>query len=271
MADSPVPAPRPPLDRPALERVLARAAELQARSGDTAGTMTDEQIVELGKEVGLSPAYLRQALAEERTRGAPPATRGLLTGTAVVSAERTVRGTAPEVFAALDVWMQKEEWLQIKRQFADRIMWEPRRDLEGNVRRFLNVGGRGYALSKATDVGATVVPADEGRVLVRLDADLRSHRRQAIGGVAAASAVGVAAGVIAVALNFALFVAPLPLLALGGLSYGAARAAHGAAVGRAQLTLEQMLDRLERGERADNPSLLRLLAQAAGASVPRRY
>ncbi len=271
MADPPVPVPRPPLDRPALERVLARAAELQARSGDTAGTMTDEQIVELGKEVGLSPAYLRQALAEERASGGQPDVRGLLMGTAVVSAERTVRGTAPEVFAALDVWMQKEEWLQIKRQFADRIMWEPRRDLEGNVRRFLNVGGRGYALSKATEVGATVVPADEGRVLVRLDADLRAHRRHALAGIAAATSVGAAAGVIAVALHFALFVVPIPLIGLGGISYGAARASHGAAMGRAQLTLEQMLDRLERGERADNPSLLRMLAQAAGATVPKRY
>ena len=58
------------LSRAALERVLARAAQLQAASGegDDAGAMSEEQLVDLGKEVGLSGDLLRQALAEERGR-----------------------------------------------------------------------------------------------------------------------------------------------------------------------------------------------------------
>lgn len=277
MADSPVPAPVPrhPLDRAALERVLARAAELQARTGDLADTMTEQQIVELGGEVGLSPQHLRQALAEERARRDNPPIQGPLFGPSLVFAERTLRGTPENVFAALDVWMQKEEWLQIKRQFPDRIVWEPRRDFEGGVRRALNVGGRGYALSKATDVGATVVPADDGRVLVRLDADLSGHRRTAIGVMAGVTTAGAATTAVFLALHFALLVAPVPVLAAGAISYVAARASHLAAAARAQLTLEQMLDRLERGERAENPSLLKMLAQAAqaatGVTPPRRY
>ncbi|HVA58207.1 MAG: hypothetical protein WBQ26_13685 [Gemmatimonadaceae bacterium] len=270
MADPPVPIPRPPLDRAALERVLARAAELQASSGEPADTMTDAQILDLGKEVGLSSQVLRQALAEERTRRDHPQAPGLVFGSTVVTAERTVRGTAENVFSALDVWMQKEEWLQIKRQFPDRIIWEPRRDFEGGVRRLFNVGGRGYALSKATDVGATVVPADEGRVLVRLDADLSGQRRNAIIGLATATTFGTAASAVAIALHFALVVVPVPLLAAGAISYFAARGAYTSAVSRAQLALEQTLDRLERGERADNPSLLKLLAQAASTTA-RRY
>ncbi len=272
MADAPVPAPVPrrPLDRAALQRVLARAAELQALNGDPAETFTDEQIIELGKEVGLSPQHLRQALADERGRREAGIGHGLLTGSSTVSAERVVRGTAENVFAALDVWMQKEEWLQIKRQFPDRIVWEARRDFEGGVRRLLNVGGRGYSLSRATDVGATVVPADEGRVLVRLDADLSGNRRAAVGGMLAATSVGAAGTVVALVLHIAAVAVPAPLLGFWAVGYFAARTTHGRAVARVQLTLEQMLDRLERGERADNPSLLRMLAQAAGAA-PRRY
>jgi hypothetical protein len=57
-----------PLDRSSLERVLARAAELQSGPSDTGEEFTEEQLLELGKEVGLSPQHLRQALAEERTR-----------------------------------------------------------------------------------------------------------------------------------------------------------------------------------------------------------
>jgi hypothetical protein len=274
MVDTPAPVPSPrPLDRAALERVIARAAELQARTSDAGEMLTEDQIVALGREVGLSPAYLRQALAEERSRpGAPAAGHGLLRGPALLSAERSVRGSAPEVFAALDIWMQKEEWLQIKRQFPDRIVWEPRRDFEGTVRRMLNVGGRGYTLSKATDVGATVVPAEEGRVLVRLDADLSGHRRSSLGGMAAGATVGLASGGVLLVLNFALIAAAAPVVALGGIGYFAARTAYAKVAERVQLTLEQMLDRLERGERADNPSLLRMLAQAAGAALPpRRY
>lgn len=272
MADAPVPAPVPrrPLDRAALQRVLARAADLQARSGDPTDTLTDDQILELGREVGLSPQHLRQALAEERGRRQRPGAQGLLLGAPAVYAERTVRGSAEQVFAALDVWMQKEEWLQIKRQFPDRIVWEPRRDFEGRVRRLLNVGGRGYSLSRTTEVGATVVPADEERVLVRLDADLSGSRRSALAGLFAATAVGAAGTIVAMALHIALIAAPAPLLGFGAAGYFIARGAHGGAVERAQLTLEQMLDRLERGERAENPSLLRMIAQAAGAA-PRRY
>ena len=269
MGDSPAPTPPKPLNRAALERVLARATELQARSTDPVDLMTDEQIVALGNEVGLTPAYLRQALAEERSRVGVPAASGFGFAASTISAERTVRGTAPEVFAALDTWMEKEEWLQIKRQFADRMVWEPRRDFEGGVRRILNVGGRGYALSHATDVGATVVPADEGRVLVRLEADLSSVRRGALGGMTAAIVGGVATGGILVALSFAALAAAGAVVLMTGVGYVGARASFNAKASRIQLALEQTLDRLERGERADNPSLLKLIAQAAAAAKNR--
>jgi hypothetical protein len=269
MGDSPAPTPPKPLDRAALERVLARASELQARSSDPTDLMTDEQVVSLGKEVGLTPAYLRQALAEERARRGAPDPSGFRFASTTVWAERTVRGTAAEVFAALDTWMEKEEWLQIKRQFADRMVWEARRDFEGGVRRMLNVGGRGYALSKATDVGATVVPADEGRVLVRLDADLSGARRGAMGGMAGAIVGGAAAGGILIALNFAALAAAGGMVLLSGAGYWGARASFNATASRVQLALEQTLDRLERGERADNPSLLKLIAQAAAAAKTR--
>ncbi len=133
----------------------------------------------------------------------------------------------------------------------------------------LNIGGRGYALSKATDVGATVVPLDEARVLVRLDADLSGHRRAAFGGLAAAATAGAAASGVLLALHFALLAAPVPFVAAAAIGYAGARTSYRGVAARAQLALEQMLDRLERGERAENPSLLKMLAQAAGA-VPRR-
>ena len=59
------------LERGAMERVLARASELQALGADAPEGLTEAQLLELGKEVGISSEHLRQALAEERTRVAP--------------------------------------------------------------------------------------------------------------------------------------------------------------------------------------------------------
>src|SRR3954469_16082510 len=107
------------LDRASLERVLARASELQADTGDTPDQFSEEQLLELGKEVGLSPQNLRQALAEERTRSiVPDEEKGVsagLFGPSRVRAARTVPGTPAEVLAQIDAWMQKNETLIVKR------------------------------------------------------------------------------------------------------------------------------------------------------------
>src|ERR1700741_2571158 len=108
------------VSRAALERVLARAAELQGTSADesdAADSLTESQVEELGKEVGLSPANIRQGLAEERARIQPMtvARTGLgyqLFGADVVGAQRMVRGKPEKLLSFLDRWMQREEWLR---------------------------------------------------------------------------------------------------------------------------------------------------------------
>jgi hypothetical protein len=259
-----------PLDRAALERVLARAAELQAESGEPAEALSEQQILELGTEVGLSPQHLRQALAEERTRvGEPAAAAGLLAhllGAAVVSSTRTVRGSAPSTLAQIDDWMQREECLRVKRHFPDRIVWEARQGFFDAVRRGLNVGGRGYILSRAHEVSATVVPVDGERVLVRLDADFRSHRSAVAGQGATLVGLGAVSSGVAVLLGVIVPVAVVPALVAGAIGYYQARSRHTRTLRRAQLALEQVLDRLERGE-LPRPSLLGAIA--AVAALPR--
>ena len=265
------------LDRTALDRVLARAGELQIQSGDPGdGTaeLTEEQLVELGREVGLSPQHLRQAIAEERTRVAVPDEGGVVAswfGPASVSASRTVRGTSERVLAATDRWMQREECLQVKRRFSDRITWEASRDFLGRIKRGFNLGGRGYALTRADEVGGTVVAVDDGRVLVRLDATLQTSRSRvatwtgiAVGGVVA-SAVGVVA--LAAFMGGSLLVAGLTgsvwTLAGGAAGIGLSRA-HRRQLARMQLALEQILDQLEHGEQAPPSLLASLLAPRTG-------
>lgn len=252
------------LERAALERVLTRAAELQVNSGEPPEELTEAQVVELGREVGLSPANIRQAIAEERTRLAVPPATGQLGGAygpIQVASSRTVRGRPADVLASIDRWMQREECLQVRRRFEERMTWEPRRDLVGSIRRGFNVGGRGYALSRADVVGATVVAVDDGRSLVRLDAELAATRRRAIGASGASAGLGVASGVAIVGVALATGGAAVIAGAIGAATlgagalagYGFSRAQRSLAT-RVQLALDQLLDRLEHGPLDDRPA-----------------
>lgn len=253
--------------RGALERVLARAAELQGTSGDdaeSADNLTEAQVLDLGKEVGLSPEHIRQALAEERAR-IEPATAGgsglayRLFGANRVAAQRVLRGTPARLFSTLDRWMEREEWLRVVRQRPDRRVWEPRRGILGSLRRLF--GGRGAALSRANDIAATVVPVDDERSLVRLEADFTVLRKTVASQAAFGSVAGAATTGALVFMGFMLPVALAPVVVFTGASYVNARRMQRDAVARAQLALEQVLDRLERGD-IQPPSLLRMIELA---------
>jgi hypothetical protein len=262
MADekSSLPARQTLLDRQALERVLARAAELQGAGAmpDSGELISESQLREIGNEVGLSQATVDQALAEERTRVNVPEERGLVAqvaGASFATATRTVPGNARDVLATIDSWMQREECLQVQRRFSDRITWEPQRGLFGKLKRTVNISGRGYYLVDASQVSATVLPVDSSRVVIRLDADIHQSRARRVGvGGLAVGAGAVAAGV----LGLGLVVAHLPIIIAAGAAtlpfaggtaggYRIARS-HRRVLSSVQLALEQILDRLEHGE-----------------------
>ena len=253
------------IDRAAVDRVLARAVQLQSEgSTETQGQLTEAQLLDLAKEVGLDPVNLRQALAEERTRVAVPEEHGVLAslyGGASASAQRTVRGTPAQVLKALDDWMQRQESLVAQRYHStERIVWEARRDLVGTVRRA--VSGRGHALVRASSVSATAIALDDTRVLVRLDAQLGGYRALMAQQNVALTGVGLLGGGILAVLSFPLLAAAAPVAVLAPAGFAAARASHHRSVERAQIALEQVLDRLERGDAGRPATLLSMLSAA---------
>ncbi|HMG95667.1 MAG TPA: hypothetical protein VK565_05155 [Gemmatimonadaceae bacterium] len=248
------------LDRQALERVLARAAELQGAGAipESSDLISESQLRDIGNEVGLSAEMINQALAEERTRINVPEERGLvaqIAGASFATATRTVPGTQRDVLATIDAWMLREECLQVQRRFVDRITWEPQRGLFGKIRRTVNVSGRGYYLMDAGQVSATVLPVDGSRVVVRLDADIHASRSKRVGmggvlatmGAAASGIVGLALVVAHLPLIIAAGAAVLPFAGSSVAAYKLART-HRTVLSSVQLALEQVLDRLEHGE-----------------------
>lgn len=264
------------LDRASLDRVLARAAEIQLAGavGDTSESISEEQIIEIGREVGLAPGVLRQALAEERTRVQVMEERGLIAkvaGPSYASAGRTVTGQPADILATVDSWMVNKECLQVQRRFGERIVWEPQRGLWSGMKRTVNIGGRGYDLVRATSVAATVSEVSPGRTHIRIDADIASSRgarvRNAtiVGGFGAVVAGGTALLGVAItaAPIFILAGALVPLLGFGAAAYATAES-HRSVAARVQLAIEQVLDRIEHGELRlpKNGSILRRLGSS---------
>ncbi|MBK6308623.1 MAG: hypothetical protein IPF47_23990 [Gemmatimonadetes bacterium] len=120
----------------------------------------------------------------------------------------------------------------------------------------LKMGARPYSLINTDEVGATVVQVDAQRCIVRLDASFVVSRRQFVLGSSIVAGSGVLGfgGVMALAalipngsMIFGALLGMIPALGGGAIGYAVA-ATHRQRVTRAQLALEQVLDRLERGE-----------------------
>ena len=247
------------IDRKALERIVRRAAELQAGSQEIGEGLTNQDVLALGKEVGIPEGYLRQAMLEEQTRTAPESTAGTwawLTGPRSLVAHRVVPGDRATVERALSRSMTDDELLQPKRQYADRTSWEAKAGAFASIQRAIS-GRRRYSLASARDITSQVVQLEPGFCLVRLEADINQQRRNRItGGIVMAMfgwGLTGATALIAPPLALAQILAMLPG---AGLTLGGAMIArtHRGANERMQVGLEQVLDRLERGDTRGAPS-----------------
>ncbi|HKS07769.1 MAG TPA: hypothetical protein VJR92_15810 [Gemmatimonadaceae bacterium] len=244
--------PRPPLDRVALERVLSRASQLHGQqSEEPTGALSDDQILELGKEVGLSPDALRQAIAEERGRAGLPVARGLRGawfGATTIASTRVVPGTPAAAIANLDELMRGELSFDVKRRYADGMQWEPKRGFFDTMKSQLAGPNIGSHLRAADDIAVTVVAVDAQRSHVRVEASIAQARGRAVTGTTVVSGLGIAtaaAGLALVPLSPAIIVSPIAMIAFVAL-YGIRRSHH-AVVIRASTALEQLLDRVEFG------------------------
>jgi hypothetical protein len=258
-----------PIDRAALERIIQRAAELQTVDREIGEGLTTDQVLELGREVGIPGRYLQQALLEERTRLVRSGPEGLLgrtVGPATIAAQRVVQGEREAVETEMIEWMEKQELFSVQRHQPGRITWEPTGGFQAAYRRAVGAGGRKrpVMLAKADTVSCTVLPLEPGYCNVTLTATARKRRNESVSGSAALASLGaVGTGVLATFGAIMPFL-QIPLPVGLGLGYLVIRD-YGPVVERIQLGLERVLDQLEHGRRPDRtlpppPRLLDLLA-----------
>ena len=275
---SPLPAVRndATIPRTALERVLARATELQSEGSEAPEAVSESRLMEIAREVGIDTTNLRQALAEERARfPLQEAEKGVVLdalGPATMSAQRLVPGTPAEVLAKLDAWMPKMEGLAVRRRAPERVSWEPRRDPLGNFFRSLGMGGRRLDLVRLDQLVASATAVDGARSIVRFDSESHAARRaQRTTFTLIALALFLFGGLSAVPL--ALFATPgivsvgLASIAalfggIGWFSWRAIRRGYRQMLERTHLRLEQLLDELESGGMQPPPSLAKQVTAA---------
>ena len=249
------------IDRAALERILQRATELQAAERDPGHDLTADELLALGKEVGLPQRYLQQAMLEERARVESGGEGGLVSwmaGPAGASAQRVVQGSVEEVQADLIRYLDEHEMLIVQREQQGAVLWEPVKGFQAAVRRSTAAFGRtsrGYLLDRVTALRGTIAPLEAGYVHVSLTANLRRQRSAFIGGAAGAASTGAAGTAVLFALAAFPVVALLPVL--GGLAVGGiVLRQYPPKVERVQLGLERTLDHLQRGDPRAAPGML---------------
>ena len=218
------------LTRDEVARVLHRASEIEAAAdGQAPADRYDAEAIEQAAvEVGLSPAAVRQAVAELRVgalsadaEGAAPSkrvTRSRVATSRVVAQQRLVERRPEAVHAAVDRFL-RSQMLELRRRGGDRSLWRPRRDLVASLRRGLDFAGV-IKLDGIRTVSLLVTPADE-RTLVRLEAELTSSRGNVVAGAA-----GTGAGV-ALLMGLGGALAAEPGLVMAAVPAGAAVGAGG--------------------------------------------
>ena len=238
------------INRDALERIVKRAAELQAHDHEIGEGLTDSELMALGQEVGIPSRYLQQALVEERTRDLTRVERGFVTslvGASRVAAERVLSGEPQKLQTALTHWMTEGELLTVKRRYPDVTSWEARSDMLASLKRSLGFSGRKYMLARAGEVVCQLTPLEEGRCHLRLVADMSNTRSTHLAGAAALFGFSVLATGAALFTSVAIAAAiiPIPLGLIVAYSVARRRLLE---LDRVQVALEQTLDRLEHGE-----------------------
>lgn len=186
-----------------LDLIVRRAAEIQNNRGSTASQLlTEEEVVEIGRQVGLEPAHVRRAMAEVHAESLapkrPPANRvlDLIAGDSRVEVRRVVAGETTLIQQQVEMMLREREKLSALRRRPTRSVWEASAGVMDRLDRFMNFSGKEYALAEARQVELAVAETEPGWSLVTLAADLSNKREEVL--YTAGSCVGVAAILAAV-------------------------------------------------------------------------
>ena len=253
------------LARRDFEEVIRRAAELAAGEGDADDRLSEEEVLRIGQELGLSTQHMKRALYELPELSAAPRWYDRYFGPAIFSVARVVPSQPDPTLRRVEDYLVTREYLQIARRRGHSVAFTPADDTLSTLARAFMRPGRRHVIARASRLMISVQPLPNDESHMRLDVDLDEERKRrlrsgiAFGGIAGAIVGSAAAGLAAI--NTPALLGPLPeILAFGGtfLAVGAASITVAAAgfknrVLAAKFELSGLLDRVEHGESLDPP------------------
>jgi hypothetical protein len=230
-----------------VAKVLRRAAELDASPAVPVDDGLPVAAVEAAAaEVGLSPAAVRQAVAELRS--------GVLDapqeepGPSHIVCARVVAGDVETSLAAVGRYLERQAFVRARDRGVEQV-WRPREDIAAKVQRRFDFAAA-IRLGAVDEVVVRTTPV-EGGTLLRLVARLERQvaRAPRLAGTAGGVVVGGGVGALGIALGDpTVALAGLPAGALGGTAgWRLGRRARDNQRHRATESIEGLLDELELG------------------------
>lgn len=183
-----------------VERVLRRAIELQtdAEYGTDDPGLDRAALRRVAAEIGIDPAHLESAMAEEllRVQAEQPGLIDRLLAPDTTAIRSAAEGDAAQVREALDRWLGYHAGLRKRAESPTGAVWEPDKGLVASARMKLRAAQGSGALRTTMGVRDEIRPLEPGRQVVTIEADTSNVRRIALAWLAGMAVAGGAAAVI---------------------------------------------------------------------------
>jgi hypothetical protein len=267
VSSTPPPEPSRSIARREFEEVIRRAAELSLQDSDAEDRLTEDEVLRIATELGLSSRHVKQALYELPPMDAEASVLQREFGSPIVTSARAVPGDADDTLRRLEDYLTTREYLQLVRRRHGRAFLAPADDTISNLARGLLRPSRRYLLARSRRVVLSARPLDDATTHVQIATDMSEHRSTAVrnaimaGGFGGLVLGGVGAVVVAATSGMPQAATTIAEIAAfgGGMTasmFGAIKltgARFRARMAAARTELEALLDRAERGERLEPP------------------
>jgi len=244
-----------------MQTVVRRAAELSAAETDANELITEDELIRIGRELGLSERHVKQALYE-RPFDEPNALLDRHVGLPIVVTSRALLGDPEPIRRELENYFVTREYLQVVKRHSNTTVFEPAHDTFSKMARAFR-RPRPHQLGRARYVELTVRQLEAGWSHVRLELQY-PHARSwrllngalvgGLVGLAVSSGVGIAVRTLwSTSVAIASTAGMVTLLGFVFLGLRIGRARFQSWRSRTQLESEALLELVARGEELKPP------------------
>ena len=177
-----------------LPAVVRRAAELAAVDDEADDALSEQEVIRIASELGLSERHVRQALYEGAKEEQPPGFLDRYLPPPRIDISRAIPMDASTSQRVLSDYFVAHEYMQVVRRQAETTTFEPASDAFSKVARGFQRSSK-HQLARAVHLELKVRPLEPGWSHVRVRAIHKDERKSSIVGFIVGSVfLGIPAG-----------------------------------------------------------------------------